>query len=467
MREWACLNSRSVWAPNAPLADAECADRGVAGAVPPMLGFAFRGLAVHHLLPFFAYLLVTLLGVCPALAERRVALVIGNSDYGHVPRLANPERDAAAMGELFKSAGFDVVEVRRNVGISEMRQALRNFSGLAADADVALVFYAGHGIEVAGNNYLIPVDAALERDVDVEDESVSVDRLLTLLEPAKQLRLIILDACRDNPYAKGMARTLASRSIGRGLARVEPTTPNTLVAYAAKAGSTAEDGRTEHSPFTSALLHHLGTPGLDVRIALGRVHDEVLLKTSRRQEPFVYGALGGATMALVASRGEPETELPTVGAGRLSRDADVSRDYDLAAKIGTRAAWDAFLVRHPSGFLADLAKAQRAKLTIDKGRPEARPAVTNTKPPSTKPSKVSSLPPAERRQERKLAAPKKSDGFARCVAARLARQGGRFVPEGHSTSCVGPDGYMNAPCVKSRSDTYANCAVFRGHPYPN
>src|SRR6202023_1711894 len=137
-------------------------------------------------------------------------------------------------------------------------------------------YYAGHGIEVNGVKYLVPVDATLRRDIDVEDETVSLDRLLQVLEPAKRLRLIILDACRDNPFTKSMARTMASRSVGRGLARIEPTTSDTLIAFAAKAGFTAADGDGAHSPFTTALLKYLVTPGLDVRLAFGRVRDDVL-----------------------------------------------------------------------------------------------------------------------------------------------------------------------------------------------
>ena len=162
-----------------------------------------------------------------------------------------------------------------------------------------MVYYAGHGIEVDGANYLIPVDAKLERDTDVYDEALSLDRVLLAIEPAKKLRLVILDACRDNPFSKNMKRTVASRAIGQGLAKVEPTSPNVLIAYSAKAGSTAADGDGKNSPFTMALSKHLTTPGLDVRRAFGFVRDEVLKTTSNRQEPFVYGSLGGEDVPLV------------------------------------------------------------------------------------------------------------------------------------------------------------------------
>src|SRR5262249_44818520 len=156
---------------------------------------------------------------------------------------------------------------------------IRDFSNIARDSEMAVVFYAGHGMEVDGSNFLVPVDAKLERDIDVEDETVSLERMLRVLEPAKRLRLIILDACRHNPFARTMSRTIASRAVGRGLARVEPATSDTLIAFSAKAGSIASDGGSFHSPFTAALLKHLATPGLDVRLAFGRVRDEVMQAT--------------------------------------------------------------------------------------------------------------------------------------------------------------------------------------------
>lgn len=208
-------------------------------------------------------------------------------------------------------------------------------------------------------NYLVPVDAALRRDIDVEDETVSLDRLLQVLEPAKRLRLVILDACRDNPFAKSMTRTMASRAIGRGLARVEPATSDTLIAFAAKAGMTAADGDSLHSPFTMALLKHLVTPGLDVRLAFGRIRDEVLAHTANKQEPFVYGSLGGNTLTLAALSNEDRLGMSVPA----DPDAPASRDYEAAARVGTKNAWDAFLHKHPVGFYSDLAKAQLSRLS--------------------------------------------------------------------------------------------------------
>jgi hypothetical protein len=240
-----------------------------------------------------------------------------------------------------------------------MRRVFRDFTDVMQDADIAVVYYAGHGIEVDGSNYLVPTNAALQRDIDVEDETVSLERILKVIEPAKRLRLAILDACRDNPFAKSMKRTMGARSIGRGLATVEPTTSDTLIAFAAKAGSIAEDGNGAHSPFTSALLNHIATPGLDLRIAFGRIRDEVKKITARRQEPFVYGSLGGSTVALVPPT--PEPIIASRAEAAIDPNEEARRDYELAERIGTTEMWDSFLLAHSSGFHANLAKAQRLK----------------------------------------------------------------------------------------------------------
>lgn len=177
-------------------------------------------------------------GAGPAFAGKRVALVLANSAYQHAPSLANPVNDGAVMAKTLKDAGFDVVDSRHDLTALDTRRVLRDFADSTRDADIAVVYYAGHGIEVEGSNYLIAVDAKLERDTDVYDEALSLDRVLVAVEPAKQLRLVILDACRDNPFGRTMKRTLASRGIGRGLAQVEPASSNTLIAYSAKAGFT-------------------------------------------------------------------------------------------------------------------------------------------------------------------------------------------------------------------------------------
>jgi uncharacterized caspase-like protein len=356
---------------------------------------------------FFAAALLLL--VCqPAFAEKRVALVLGNSAYQNVARLANPVNDGTMIAATLKNAGFDVVEERHDLPAAETRRTLRDFADRARDADIAVVYYAGHGIEVDGTNYLIPVDAKLERDTDVYDEAFSLDRVLLAIEPAKQLRLVILDACRDNPFAKNMKRTVASRAIGQGLAKIESTSPNMLIAYSAKAGSTALDGDAKNSPFTMALAKHLTTPGLDVRRAFGFVRDEVLKTTSYRQEPFVYGSLGGDDVPLVPVKAVASPANP---------QADIRRDYELAQQIGNKAALNAFLAQYPDGFYAELARSQLAKL----GAEDARVAATEKARLAEQERARLAAEGAQKGQQAKAEADAKAAEQAR-IAAEKAKQ---------------------------------------------
>jgi uncharacterized caspase-like protein len=314
---------------------------------------------------WLAALLSAVLVICfadqSAFADKRVAFIVGNSNYQNVVALANPANDAAAITEMFKKAAFDVVESRRDLKNADMRRALRDFTEKARDAVIAVIYYAGHGIEVDGTNYLVPIDAVLERDTDAYDEAISLDRILQAIEPAKQLRLVILDACRDNPFAKNMKRTMASRTLSRGLAGVEPTRPNTLIAFAAKGGSTASDGDNKNSPFTTALLKYLARPGLELGKAFRLVRDDVMNATANKQEPFVYGSLGGDDVALVPAPG-------AASAASSNANVEIRRDYELAERVGTIEAWDSFVAANPSGFYTNLAKAQRNKIVAETAR---------------------------------------------------------------------------------------------------
>ncbi|UFX42702.1 caspase family protein [Bradyrhizobium sp. 41S5] len=303
-----------------------------------------------------------LLASQPAWATKRVALVVGNSNYQNAPLLPNPANDATAIAATLKNAGFDLVESRLNLTSSDMRRALRDFADQARDADIAIVYYAGHGIEIDGTNYLIPTDARLERDTDIYDEAFSLDRVLLAIEPAKQLRVVIVDACRNNPFADTMKRTVASRAISRGLARVEPAVSNTLIAFAAKAGLTALDGNSKNSPYATALVKYIAKPGLDLRRAFGFVRDDVLQATGNRQEPYVYGSLGGEDVALVPKAEEPVLPPPA------NASSEIRRDYELALQLGNKAAMSAFLAQHPDGYYANLAKLQLNQIDAEDAR---------------------------------------------------------------------------------------------------
>jgi formylglycine-generating enzyme required for sulfatase activity len=362
-----------------------------------------------RVLQFIAVAAVALVcGLAPARAQKRVALVIGNSSYQQVGRLPNAVNDAAAMAALFKSASFDVVEARSDLGIAAMRRAIGDFADEARDSDIAVIYFAGHGIEVDGVNYLIPVDAVLARDFDVEDETISLDRALRAIDTARRLRLVILDACRSNPFVARMKRS--SRAIGRGLKAVEPDATNTLVAYAAKAGSTAADGDGDHSPFTAALLKHLATPGLDIRLALGAVRDTVIASTTPRQEPFVYGSLGGRTVAIVeGSAGVPAVAgLPPGGSALVSEAALVWETVKSSPDIG---AVDAYLARYGNvPVYGDLARARRGDLARDARKEPSQKPPGDQVAMAVEPSRPGTvLTPA---QERAL---KPKDVFRECA----------------------------------------------------
>jgi uncharacterized caspase-like protein len=258
---------------------------------------------------------------------------------------------------MFQRNGFDIVNANYDVGNLDFKRAIRQFEDSAAESEIAVIYYAGHGIEIHGINYLVPVDAKLASDRDSDDEAITLERLVASVDGAKLLRIIILDACRDNPFVRTMKqqRTAAVRGVSPGLGTAEPNATNTLIAYAARAGSAALDGEGDHSPFATALLNNLFVPGLDIRLAFGRVRDEVLKGTADRQEPYVYGSLGGENIALV-----PAPNQPIAAAADLDGE---KRDYNLVQQIGTNGAWQVFLKQHPTGYYADLARQQIAKLT--------------------------------------------------------------------------------------------------------
>jgi tetratricopeptide (TPR) repeat protein len=229
----------------------------------------------------------------PGQPETRIALVIGNGAYAGVGALSNPGNDARAIEATLKKIGFTTVTLQLDLPRERLLDALKSFAREAEKADWALVYFAGHGLELGGINYLVPVDAKLASDRDASFEAVELQKVLDAVSGARRIGLVILDACRDNPFSKTMTRSMAStRSIGRGLAQIEPEGA-TLVAYAAKHGQVAMDGTGGNSPFVTALIKNLETPGLEINLLFRKVRDDVLAATGRRQEPFVYSSLPG------------------------------------------------------------------------------------------------------------------------------------------------------------------------------
>ena len=249
------------------------------------------------------FLAAALLLVCqPAFAEKRVALVLGNSAYQNVAPLPNPVNDGAVIAATLKAAGFDLVDSRHDLSAVETRRALRDFADAARDADIAVVYYAGHGMEVDGTNYLIPVDAKLERDTDVYDEALSLDRVLVAIDPAKQLRLVILDACRDNPFAKTMKRAGALAVAERAADRALELGATRALKVRGDVHKARGDRARALSDF-EALADDLSDPAL--RLELAKLYEHFVKDPARALAVLEQGT-GEAEPALVKRRARLE-----------------------------------------------------------------------------------------------------------------------------------------------------------------
>ena len=306
--------------------------------------------------------LILLLIPCLSAADK-VALVIGNSDYRNVAALPNPTRDADAVSRALMAQGFDVV-LARDLRRSDMLDTLRDFRDRADAADIAMIYYAGHGIEIGGRNYLIPIDARVTDARDARLEMVELDDMLAQLSGAKKMKMVVLDACRDNPFIVRLDNENPGRNIARGLASVTSADADTLIAYAAAAGAVTPDGEEgSNSPFTTAFLTALDDPPADVRIILGKVRDE-MRRSVPGSAPFVYSSLGGGEYVINpnSTRNVPAEPAQAVD------DSAIIRDFATAELTDTREAWDAFLARyealpdHPLRILANrrLALADKA-----------------------------------------------------------------------------------------------------------
>lgn len=246
----------------------------------------------------------------PALADK-VALVIGMAEYEHVPTLVNTVNDARDMAATLESIGFEVT-LSLNSTLSELTETMDEFAFRSETADLSMIYFAGHGVEVQGQNFLIPVDANVQSNADVQQQSVSLAQFEAVVDRARKMRIVILDSCRDNPFAgvidvDAVLETAdtsdgTTRSAGSsGLAPVDPDR-GTLVAFAARGGQVALDGFTDNSPYALALMARMTEPGLELSLMFRQVRDLVLQETANLQEPFTYGSLGGTPFYLAGPR---------------------------------------------------------------------------------------------------------------------------------------------------------------------
>ena len=288
----------------------------------------------------------------------RVALVIGNSAYLHTTQIPNPANDARDIAAALGRLGF-AVDLRLDLDKRGMDDAIRRFGDRRGTASAGLIYFAGHGLQVDGQNYLLPVDAKLEKERDLRYEAVSLTDMLFETERTSGINVIILDACRDNPLASSLARRMGrtrAALVGRGLARVEGAV-GTLIAYATRDGTTAADGEGRNSPYTTGVLEWIEKPGLEISMMFRRVRESVMAATNEQQVPWEYGSLTGEFYFRAPGKvpaDEPEVAAPSPAEAvdrevvfwETVKDSDRPRDFE------------EYLKQFPGGVFAGLAQSR-------------------------------------------------------------------------------------------------------------
>ena len=232
-----------------------------------------------------------LLAAPPAIAGARLALVIGNGKYVNAPALGNPANDAADLAHALRGVGFEVIELQ-DASRDAMTKALREFSTRLRGTEMVLLFYAGHGMQMNGENYLLPIDADIQTPADVRFNTVNLTDIQQEIEANGRVNIMILDACRNNPFAERLAQS-GRAAPSRGLGRIDASGEGSLIVYSTQPNNVALDGSGRNSPFTAALLKHVTTPGIEVRQMLSRVRGDVLAATDRKQTPWDSSSLTG------------------------------------------------------------------------------------------------------------------------------------------------------------------------------
>ena len=310
-----------------------------------------------------------------AAPDQRVALVIGNSAYRNAPALANPERDARAISTKLKGIGFSVIE-GYDLDQRGFQRTVQDFARASKGADVALFYYASHGVQVAGQNYAVPVDAIFQDSTALDFETIPIDLVMRQMQSEDGVRLVVLDACRDNPLSRSLARSMGSASrstaVGTGLADVKIADPGrgTAIIFATSPNEVALDGDGAHSPFTRAFLDHMDAPGLDLGLMVARVTGDVITATNKQQRPWMNASLTGAVYLNPTTPGgpavaaiQPAAATPVVDAAGDAREKSL---YAVAQQSGLAEDYRAYLETFPTGLFAANARNHIARLERDK-----------------------------------------------------------------------------------------------------
>ncbi|MCC7045089.1 MAG: caspase family protein [Alphaproteobacteria bacterium] len=318
-------------------------------------------------------------------AAKRVALVIGNSAYKEQP-LKNPANDAKAMAAKLRQIGFQVIE-RQNATKTQMEKAIADFGEALSAGAVGLFYYAGHGLQASGRNFLVPVDATITSEQRVRLEALDVDVVLDQMDAAKSgVNLVILDACRNNPFERRF------RAAGGGLAQINAQ-QGTLIAYATAPGRVAADGDGSNGLYTSKLLQHIGTPGMAVEEVFKRVRVDVSRETNADQTPWESSSLTGSFMFVDAPPPAPAPPSQQVAAAPAASAVDRETLFWQSAKDSDDpGGLPSYLTQYPNGTFAPLAKAKLAAAEKQKQDAAQRPAAVQ-QAAAPAPSAPRSLPP--------------------------------------------------------------------------
>jgi hypothetical protein len=273
-----------------------------------------------------AFALMALAWACgTALAASRVALVIGNSIYAHVPRLNNPENDAKAIGEVLVRLGFEVSE-ETDLDVASLNRALRDFAKLSRNAEMAVIYYAGHAIVVDAQNFLIPTDAVLASDGDVEFETVPLDQMNRAVAGASALGLVLVDACRDNPFTRNIQ---GKRLIGNSFAATYPN-PGTLVLLTSQTSGAPSGCKGQHSPMAAAILAGIEDPGIELSTSLRQIRDQISLRSGQRITLEGFGSLPEHRIYFSLRHPGPQSGIDDAIAAELAFWSDVKDSGDVA-----------------------------------------------------------------------------------------------------------------------------------------